>query len=252
MRRLAATIALAGALAAISTTASAATRPTLETVGMPTGVIVGRSMPYIEAKTVGHLRAGYHGRLPAGAKLQLLEKHSEGAFKALRTPVRLAGGHATVAITEPGIGGPASSELALVSSGRRLAISKVVSIYWTETPGGIFVLGATGGGSAYTSLTVPSESCATAGKLCKGDYSSGQTFQYSAQSGTAPVPPGWSVTLLYNGQQLCTSKSIEGVCSANITFPTVPTGSTEVVITAELTSPYGVVTSANFYVTVFA
>ncbi len=170
MRRLAATIALAGALAGISTAASAATRPTLETAGIPSGVIVGHSMPYIETKTVGHLRAGYHGHLPAGAKLQLLVKRSGGAFRALPTKVRLSGSHATIAITERGIGGPVGYEVALVSGNRRLAISKAVSVYWTRPPGGIFVLGATGGGSAYTSLTVASESCASEAPSCKGDY----------------------------------------------------------------------------------
>jgi hypothetical protein len=252
MRRLAATIALAGALAGISTAASAATRPTLETVGIPSGVIVGHSMPYIETNTVGHLRAGYHGRLPAGAKLQLLVKPSGGSFRALRTQVRLSGGHATVAIAEPGIGGPVGYEVAIVSGGRRLAISKAVSVYWTRPPGGIFVLGATGGGSAYTSLTVASESCASPLPRCKGGYGSGQSFLYTAQSGTSPVPPGWSVALIYNGQQLCSSTAIGGACSAQITFPTVTTGSMQVVVTADVISPHGVTTTANLYVTVFA
>ncbi len=252
MRRLVATIVLAGALAGISTAASAATRPTLETVGMPSGLIGGRSTPYIEAKTVGHLRAGYKGRLPAGAKLQLLAKRPAESFRALRTPVRLSGGHATVAITEPGIGGPVGYELALVSGNRRLAVSKAVSVYWTPLPGGIFVLGASGGGSAYTSRTVASESCASPSPHCSDDSSSGQSFLYAARSGTAPMPPGWSVALLYNGVQLCTSKSIEGECSAQITFPTVASGSTQVVVTAEVISPHGVTTTANLYVTVFA
>ena len=252
MRRLATTIALAGALAGISATASAATRPTLETVGMPKGVIVGHSMPYIETKTVGRLRAGYHGRLPAGAKLQLLVKPSGGTFHAVRTKVVLSGGHAAIAITELGIGGPVGYQVAVVSGGRRLATSKAVSVYWTQPPGGIFVLGASGGGSAYTSLTVPSESCASAVPHCKGDYSSSQSFLYTARSGTAPIPPGWSVALFYNGQQLCTSKSIDGACSAEITFPTVASGSVQVVITAQAISPQGVATTANLFVTVFA
>jgi len=252
MRRLLTTIVLAGSLAGLSTAASAATRPTLVTVGMPTGVIVGHSMPYIETKTVGHLRAGYPGRLPAGAKLQLLVKPSGGSFRAVRTQVRLSGGHATIAITEPGIGGPVGYELALVSSGRTLALSKALSIYWSSPPGGVFVLGASGGGSAYTSLTVAAESCASLVPHCKGDSSSGQSFLFTAESSTSPVPPGWSVELIYNGAQLCSSTAIGGSCSAQVTFPTVTTGSTQVVVTAEVISPHGVTTTANLYVTVFA
>jgi len=251
MRRLAATIALAGALAGISTAASAATRPTLETVGMPSGVIVGHAMPYIETNTVGHLRAGYPGRLPAGAKLQLLVKAPGRTFRATRTKVRLSGGHASIAITEPGIGGPVGYEIALLSGKRRLSISKAVSVYWTRPPGGIFVLGSSGG-SAYTSLTVTSESCASPQPHCKGNYNSAQTFLYTAQSGTAPIPPGWSVALFYNGQQLCSSKAIGGACSAQITFPTVMSGSTQVVVSAQAISPHGVTTTANLYITVFA
>ncbi len=254
MRRLISTITLLGAMAGLCASASAASRPSLATVGMPTGVIVGHSWPYIEAKTVGHLRVSYTAHLAAGSKLQLLSKRTSGSFRALGTRVRLSGGHATVAITEPGIGGPVYYAVAVVSGGRRLSVSKSIVVYWTPPPGGIFVLGAEGGGSAYTSRTVSSESCATEATLCKGDYSSGQTFPYTAQSGTAPIPPGWSVALFYNGQQLCTSTAIEGSCGANITFPTVSAAeaSTHVIISAELISPRGVVTTANYYITVYA
>lgn len=254
MRRLLSMITLLAATAVFCATASAATRPTLGTVGMPTGVIAGHSMPYIETKTVGHLRVGYAAHLPAGTRLQLLSKRTNGAFRALRTSVRLTGGHATVPITEPGIGGPVYYAVAVVSGGRRVAISKSVDVYWTSPPGGIFVLGAEGGGSAYTSLTVASESCATERSLCKGDSNSEQSFLFSAQSGTAPVPPGWSVALFYNGKQLCTSTSIQGSCSARITFPAVSVAevSTRIIISAEAISPHGAVTTANYYVTVYA
>jgi hypothetical protein len=236
-------------LLALCSSASAASRPTLAVLGIPHGTIAGQSLPYTETDSVAQLRVGYAGRLPAGANLRLLVKvNSVTPYKATKAKITLSGGHSSVHVTEGGIGGPFKYEIALVSGSRRVSVSKPVTIYWTRPPGGIFAING-GGGSAYTSLTVASENCQAVG-ACKDDSASGVQEYATANSGTAPIPPGWSVTLIFNGQQECTTTSIDGVCGAQITFPTVTTA-TAMPLTAELTSPKGTVTSATLLLTVY-
>jgi hypothetical protein len=234
---------------AFASSASAAARPTLSVLGIPSGIIGGKSTPYTETNSVVQLGVGYGGHLPAGTKLQLLVKvNSVTPYKATRTKVTLSGGHGKVHVTQGGIGGPFKYEIALVSGSRRLATSKPVTIYWTRPPGGIFALNG-GGGSAYTSLTVSSENCEPVG-ACKDDSASGVQEFARAVSGTAPIPPGWSVTLLFNGQQMCTTTAIDGECGVQITYPTV-SAPTNIPLTAELTSAKGAVKSATLLLTVY-
>ena len=242
---------LASALLALASasTAAAAARPTLAVLGLPHGAIGGKSLPYSETDSLVQLGVGYSARLPSGAKLQLLVKvNSVTPFKPVKTKVTLVAGRAKVHVNQGGIGGPFEYEIAVVAGPRRLAVSKPVTIYWTRPPGGIFAMGG-GGESAYTSLTVASENCQTVG-ACKGDASSGEQTFASATSGTAPIPPGWSVTLLFNGQQICTTTAINGECGAQITFPTV-SGPTAIPLTAEAISPKGAITSATLLLTVY-
>ncbi len=61
----------------------------------------------------------------------------------------------------------------------------------------------------------------------------------SGESGTSPVAPGWSLTLTFKGQTICTSTSaIDPRCEGEVTFPTV-SGETVIPLTATLTSPQG-------------
>jgi hypothetical protein len=238
---------LALLLLAFSSSASAASRPTLAVLGIPRGTIAGQSMPYTETNSVVQLGVGYAGRLPTGSKLQLLVKvNSISPYKARKTKLALAGGHAKIHVIQGGLGGPFKYEIALVSGSRRLSTSKPVTIYWTHPPGGIFALNG-GGGSAYTSLMVSSESCEPVG-ACKGASGSGVQEFARAASGTSPIPPGWSVTLIFNGQQICTTTTIDGECGAQITYPTV-SAPTTIALTAELTSPKGAIKSATLLIT---
>ncbi len=123
-----------------------------------------------------------------------------------------------------------------------------MTIYWTHPPDGIFALNG-GGGSAYTSLTIPSENCEPVG-ACKNDSGSGVQEFARAVSGTSPIPPGWRVTLLFNGQQICTTTAINGECGTQITYPTV-SAPTNIPLTAEAISPKGAVKSATLLVTVY-
>lgn len=240
---------LPAALLALCGSASAASRPTLSVLGVPHGTIAGQSLPYTETGSVVQLGVGYGGRLPAGSKLQLLVKvNSISPYKPTKTKVTLVGGHGKIHVSQGGLGGPFKYEIALVSGSRRLAVSKPVTIYWTHPPGGVFAIDG-GGGSAYTSLTVPSENCEVIG-ACKGDSASGVQEFATANSGTAPIPLGWSVTLLFNGQQVCTTTDINGECGAQITYPTV-SAPTAMTLTGEVTSPKGAVTSATLSLTVY-
>jgi archaellum component FlaF (FlaF/FlaG flagellin family) len=72
----------------------------------------------------------------------------------------------------------------------------------------------------------------------------------TGESGTSPVPPGWSLTLTFNGQTVCTSSSIEARCEGEVTFPTV-SGETVVPLTATLTSPQGHAIVATRLITVY-
>jgi hypothetical protein len=226
--------------------ASAASRPSLAVVGLPIGKIVGRSMPYTETKTTAQLSVAYAASLPRGAKLQLLVKaNSISPYKPSRTPVRLSAGRAKVHVTEQGIGGPVLYKVAVVSGRRQLSVSKAVTIYWAQPPGGVFV--EDGGEHAYTSLTVPSENCESG---CKGDAGSEQSGFFTAFSGNSPMPAGWTVTMLLSGQVECTTKDIEGRCGLELSFPAV-TATTVVPLVGEVTSPTGKVTKATLLVTVF-
>ncbi|HEX4467266.1 MAG TPA: hypothetical protein VH025_08755 [Solirubrobacteraceae bacterium] len=245
---LAVIVLSAGAALACAPDALAAARPSLALVGVPTGLIGGTHTPYAETNSSVELDVGYSGRLSGGAKLVLLEKtNSVTPFKATRAKIKLAGGRAKLHVAQGGIGGPYKYEIAVVSGARRLATSKAASIYWTRPPGGIFV--SDGDESAYTSLTVASENCEPIGK-CTGDAASGESIFLHAYSGTAPIPPGWRITLLLDGSQMCTTTSIEGACQAPYAFPQV-SSATPVQVTAEAISPTGTVRSATIVFTDF-
>ena len=242
-------LALVTAFMMLVASASAASRPSLAVLGLPHGAIGGGSLPYTETDSVVQLSVGYSSHLPSGAKLRLLVKvNSVTPYKATATKITLSGGHAKVHVSQGGIGGPFKYEIAVMSGSRRLATSKPVTIYWTRPPGGVFAIGG-GGESAYTSLTVASETCEVVGK-CKGDAGSGEQAFIRAVSGTSPMPPGWSVTLLFNGQQICTTTAINGECGAQVTYPTV-SAETAVPLTAEVISPKGAITSATLLTTVY-
>jgi len=253
MKRLAPCLTVAVAFLALASSAAAASRPTLSVLGLTNGLIAGKTLPYIETGGLAELGIGYGGHLAAGAKLVLLEKDPGAVgFKKDKTPVRLSGSRAKVKVTFTHLGGPVSYEVAVLSGARQLSVSKAVTIYWTELPGGVFVE-LQGDYAAYTSRTVASENCSAptaASTLCKGDASSNETNRISAFAGTYPVPPGWSVALFYNGQQQCTSSEIDARCETEITFPSV-TAATVIPLTAKLTSPHGEVIIATKLVTVF-
>jgi hypothetical protein len=231
---------------AFASSAAAASRPTVAVVGLPIGKIVGKSMPYTETKTIAQLSVAYKGSLPHGAKLQLLVKaNSISPYKPSKTPVRLSGGHAKVHVSEPGIGGPVLYKVAVLAGRRQLSVSKAVTIYWAQPPGGVFV--SDGSESAYTSLRVAGENCESG---CKGDAGSGEGGFFTAYSGNSPMPSGWTVTLLLNGQVECTTKDIEGNCGMELAFPTV-SAATVVPLVGEVTSPTGKVTKAMLLVTVY-
>jgi hypothetical protein len=99
---------------AVQASASAATpRPSLTVGGIPSGVIVGKLTPYTQLGSTVQLGIAYPGRLPGGAKLELLQKRYSGsAFVATRTAIRLSGGRARVHVTLATIGGPVSYEVA--------------------------------------------------------------------------------------------------------------------------------------------
>lgn len=246
MSRRSLCLALPAAFLALAASASADSRPSVVVVGLPIGKIVGKSMPYAETKTIAELSIAYKGSLPHGAKLQLLVKaNSVTPYKPSKTPVRLSGGHAKVHVTEPGIGGPVLYKVAVVSGRQQLSVSKPATIYWAQPPGGVFV--SDGGESAYTSLHVPSENCESG---CKGDAGSGQGGFFSAYSGNSPMPAGWTVTLIFNGQVVCSTKDIEGNCGMEMAFPEV-SATTVIPLVGEVTSPTGKITKATLLVTVY-
>jgi hypothetical protein len=251
-RRLATAVVLLLCGAAPASASAATPRPSLAVVGIPSGVIVGKLMPYTQLGSSVELSIAYPGRLPGGAKLELLQKrYSISAFVATRTAIRLAGGRARVHVTLATIGGPVSYEVAVVSGGKRLSTSRAVTVYWAPPPGGVFVF--SGSQSAYTSVSNAAESCAGSAPtrpVCKGSESSGQTEQLSAEAGNTPLPPGWKVTLLLNGVQECTTESIEGKCEVTAALPSVG-AATVVPVTAEIISPQGSITSATLLVTVY-
>jgi hypothetical protein len=240
------TACLAGALIAPASALGAA-RPSITAPGVPVGKIVGSPSPYVETSTTVDLSVAYPGSLAHGAKLELLTREpASRVFKATKTKVVLHAGHAKVPITVHGIGGPYKYEVAVASGSRTLALSKPYSLYWAQPPGGVFVFANSE--SAYTSLTHPTESCEAVGK-CKGDSSPGSSYM-RAVAGNTPMPATWTVTLIFNGQQLCSTKDIDGECNATATFPEV-SAETQVPVTAELTSPSGKVSSATLLVTEF-
>jgi hypothetical protein len=245
-RRYVLFLALGAALVFATSASAAASRPSIAVVGLPIGKIVGVSMPYTETKTTADLSVAYKGSLPPGARLRLLVKaNSVSPYKASSTPIKLSAGRATVRVTEKGIGGPVLYKVAVVSGERQVSVSKAVTIYWAQPPGGVFVDDT--GESAYTSLTKPSENCESG---CKGDAGSGQGGFFSAYSGNSPMPAGWTVTLLLNGVVECTTKDIEGSCGEELAFPTV-SSETVVSLVGEVTSPAGKVTKATLLVTVY-
>jgi hypothetical protein len=233
-------------LLALPAAAMGASAPTLSLINVPVGVIVGSRSPYTESTSTVQMSIGYSGHLAKGSKLVLLVKPSGFPYKASKTKITLNGGHAKVNVKQNSLGGPFKYKVAVMSGSRTLAVSKPVSLYWAPPPAGVFVLGEE---SAYTSRIHPSENCEGTGK-CKGDAASEETDLVRAAAGNTPMPAGWTVTLLYNGQQVCTTKDINGECSATIAYPKV-TAPTEVTETAEMTSPLGVVTSATLTLTVF-
>jgi hypothetical protein len=231
---------------ALPASALGASAPTLSLINVPVGVIVGHPSPYTENTSTVQMSIGYSGHLAKGSKLVLLVKPSGSSYKASKTKITLHGGHAKISVKQGGLGGPFKYKVAVMSGSRTLSVSKPVPLYWAPPPAGVFVLGEE---SAYTSRIHPSESCEGAGK-CKGDGASEENDLVRAAAGNTPMPAGWTVTLLYNGQQVCTTKDINGECSAPIQYPKV-TAATEVTETAELTSPTGVVTSATLTLTIF-
>jgi hypothetical protein len=245
-------LSLAVAFLACASSASAASRPTVSAVGLSEGVVATQKLPYIELGALAELSVGYAGHLAAGEKLQLLEKDPGKGYKALKTALRLSGGHAKVHVSFNNLGGPVLYKVALLSGHRRLAVSKALTIYWTPLPGGVFAELA-GDYASYTSRTNPSESCAAptaASTLCKGDASSGESNRVTATSGTYPVPPGWSIALTFNGQPVCSSSEIDAHCEGTVTFPTV-TATTIIPLTATMTSPHGQTIVATRLITVY-
>ena len=241
-RRLATAVVLLLCSVAPASASAATPRPSLALVGVPSGVIVGKLVPYTQLGGSVQLSVAYPGRLPGGSKLELLQKrYSTSAFVATRTAIRLAHGRARVHVTLATIGGPVSYEVAVVSRGKRLSTSRAVTVYWAPPPAGVFVF--SGSQSAYTSG-------APTRPACTGVASSGQTGQLSAQAGNTPLPPGWKVTLLFNGVQQCTTESIKGECEVTATFPSV-SAATVMPVTAEIISPQGSTTSATLLVTVY-
>jgi hypothetical protein len=233
-------------LLALPASALGASAPTLSLINVPVGVIVGHPSPYTENTSTVQMSVGYSGHLAKGSKLVLLVKPSGSSYKASKTKITLHGGHAKISVKQGGLGGPFKYKVAVMSGNRTLSVSKAIPLYWAPPPGGVFLLASE---SAYTSRTQPTENCEGVGK-CKGDASSEQGDLLRAAAGNTPMPAGWTVTLLYNGQVECTTKDINGECSAPITYPKV-TAATQVTETAEITSPTGVVTSATLTLTIF-
>jgi hypothetical protein len=245
---LACAAALAGVASLVTAPPSAAAvaKPALSVTGLPIGKIGGANSPYTETGSIVYLHLSYKGALPKGAKLELLVRKSyTSPWVASKTPIKLAGGSAKIKVTSSGIGGPYAYEVAVVAGKTRLAISKPVGIYWAQPPAGVF--GSDEYESAYTSVHAATQNCEAG---CKGDASSGSSTEAYAQVGPTPMPQGWTVTLLFNGEVICSTKDIEGRCSEDITFPTVTT-ETVVPLVGEMTSPTGKVTKATLLVTVY-
>jgi hypothetical protein len=233
-------------LMALPASAVAAGAPELSLVNVPVGVIVGVQTPYTETDSTVQMSIAYGGHLANGSRLVLLVKAPGRAYKAQKTKIVLHAGHAKVSLKEGGIGGPFYYRVAVVAGAKTLSSSKPLLLYWAQPPAGVFVIGE---GSAYTSRVHPSENCEGVGK-CPDDGSSEQSQIVRAVAANTPLPAGWTVTLLYNGQVECTTKDINGECSAPVAYPKV-TAATQVTLTGEITSPLGVVTSATETVTVF-
>ena len=226
--------------------------PSLSVIGLKAGSIAGKSLPYTEIGSEVELSGAYRGPLSGGTKLELFVKDPGSGFKASKTPVRLSGGHAKLHVSYSGLGGPVVYELALVSKGGRLGVSRPVTVYYAQPPGGVFA-GLQGDSASFTSRTDPSENCATPSAstpLCNGVGSGGQTTRVSAASNTAPVPPGWKVALVFNGHPVCSSESIEAKCEVELAFPEVG-AATVIDLTATLTSPHGTEIVATRAITVY-
>jgi hypothetical protein len=240
------------ACAALASSAQAATRPTVVPVALPTGPIAGKTLPYTEIGSTITLHVAYAAHLPAGGKLELLAKDPAAAYRVYGGPIHLVGGHAQVKATFNKLGGPVSYEVAVLAHGHQVVVSHPVTVYYAQLPGGVFAE-LQGDYASFTSRTNAAESCAGSaptGSLCKGTASSGQGEIVGGFSGTFPVPPGWTVTLVFNGQQVCTSASIEARCEASVTVPTV-TSETIVDLTATLTPPHGQPIVATRVITVY-
>jgi hypothetical protein len=252
-RTLAATIAATLLLFAIAaSSAAAAARPTVAPVGLAEGLVAGQKMPYLEAGGLAELSIGYAGKLPGGAKLELLQKLPDRGYKASKVKIHLVGGRAKVKVTYGGIGGPVSYKVVVVSGSRQLAVSHPLTVYYTQLPGGVFAE-MQGAYASYTSRTNASETCANPAPqktLCDASASGGETDTVAGFSGTYPVPPGWSLTLTFNGEQECTSDEIDPHCEVQVTFPEV-SAETLVDITATLTSPRGERIVATRVITVY-
>ena len=174
------------------------------------------------------------------------------SFKLSKATIRLSGGHAKLHVTFNDIGGPVVYELAVVSHGRHLAVSRPVTVYYAQTPGGVFAE-LQGSYASYTSLTHASENCSAPSAstpLCRADASGGETSRVAGFSGTFPVPPGWKVTLTFNGQPVCSSEAIEARCEGQVTFPEV-SAETVIDLTATLISSHGADTVATRAITVY-
>jgi hypothetical protein len=251
LRRVSITIAsLTAVFLLLASSALAAARPTVSAPGLSVGPIGGKSLPYVELGSSVQLSIAYGGHLSGGSHLVLMEKDPGKAYRTLKT--KLSGTHPKVHVTFDNLGGPVSYKVAVLSGHSQLSTSKPLTVYWVQPPGGVFAE-LSGDYASYTSSTKPSESCAAptaASTLCKGDASSGQTNRVTGESGTSPVPPGWSLTLTFNGQTVCTSSSIEARCEGEVTFPTV-SGETVVPLTATLTSPQGHAIVATRLITVY-
>jgi hypothetical protein len=244
---LAGTLGLAAALTLASpATAATASKPSVSVHGLPVGKIGGQAMPYTETGATAELTVSYKGSLPRGAKLQLLIRKSfTSPYEASKAPIKLVGGSAKVKVSSSGIGGPYSYEVAVVSGSRRLSLSKPAALYWAQPPGGVFVMA--GSESAFTSTHVAKENCEAG---CKGVASSGENDEFSALAGNSPMPQGWTVTLVFDGEVECTTKEIEGRCAKALAFPEV-TAETVVPVEGRITSPLGKTYVAKLLVTVY-
>lgn len=233
-------------LASAPAAAAAAAKPVLSVSGLPTGPIGGVTMPYTETGSIVDLHLSYKASLPKGAKLELYVRKSYTApWVASKTPIKLAGGSAKIKVSSTGTGGPYSYEVAVVSGKTRLVTSKAIGLYWAQPPDGIFV--EAGSESAFTKIGSTKEDCEAG---CAGVGNPEETVEAAALAGLSPMPDGWTVTLVYKGEAVCTTKAITGECRGHITYPAV-SAETKVPVTGEISSPSGKVTKATLLVTLY-